>query len=128
MKNIKQRFTVTLPEKQGYMDLTEDVLECIRRSNVRNGICTVASRHTTASVFTATNDDEQMRRYIEFYDKLTTLAEEDIRPALKHQLMGNGVTIPVIDGEADLGYTQFVMYIDFDGEREKIISVNIFGE
>ena len=38
MNNVKQTFTITIPSKTGYMDLTEDVMECVRRSNIRNGI------------------------------------------------------------------------------------------
>ena len=31
MNNVKQTFTITIPSKTGYMDLTEDVMECVRR-------------------------------------------------------------------------------------------------
>ena len=48
MNNAKQTFTITIPSKTGYMDLTEDVMECVRRSNIRNGIITVSSMHTTS--------------------------------------------------------------------------------
>lgn len=48
MNNVKQTFTITIPSKTGYMDLTEDVMECVRRSNIRNGIISISSMHTTA--------------------------------------------------------------------------------
>ena len=35
MNNVKQTFTITIPSKTGYMDLTEDVMECVRRANIR---------------------------------------------------------------------------------------------
>ncbi len=34
-----------------YIDITEEVREIIRRSNIKNGICSVISPHTTCSVF-----------------------------------------------------------------------------
>ena len=76
MNNVKQTFTITIPSKTGYMDLTEDVMECVRRSNIRNGIISISSMHTTASVFTATNDIEALNGYLKYYEKVSTLAEE----------------------------------------------------
>lgn len=128
MKSFKQSFTVTIPDKQGYMDLTDDIMECVRRANIRDGVCIVNSMHTTASVITASNDPEALESYLKFYDKLTTLADEALRPALKHQLAGTGVNVPVCDGELSLGLSQFIIYMDFDGEREKSIEITIIGE
>ncbi len=128
MKNVKQTFTITMPEKQGYMDLTDDLMEVIRRANIRDGICVVNTMHTSASVFTASNDPEKLDGYLKFYDKLTTLAEEELRPQLKHQLAGNGVTFAICDGEISIGLSQYVIYMDFDGEREKTVEIIIIGE
>ena len=88
MNNVKQTFTITIPSKTGYMDLTEDVMECVRRSNIRNGIISISSMHTTAS------------------------ARE----------------LPISDREISLGLTQYIIYMDFDGEREKTVEINIIGE
>lgn len=128
MKNFKQTFTITIPSKTGYMDLTDDVMECVRRANIKNGICTVSTMHTSASVITATNDPEVLSGYLKYYEKVATLAEEQYRAAICHQLAGNGVTAPVCDGEIALGLSQFIIYLDFDGEREKTVEINIIGE
>jgi secondary thiamine-phosphate synthase enzyme len=128
MKISKQTFTIDMTEKQGYMDLTDDVQSCVRNSNIRTGFCTISTMHTTASVFTATNEPEKLESYLKFYDKLTTLAEEALRPAIKHQLAGNGVVMAVEGGELALGLSQFIIYMDFDGGREKLVEVTIIGE
>lgn len=73
MNNVKQTFTITIPSKTGYMDLTEDVMECVRRSNIRNGIISISSMHTTASVFTATNDIEALNGYLKYYERYPPL-------------------------------------------------------
>ena len=115
MNNVKQTFTITIPSKTGYMDLTEDVMECVRRSNIRNGIISISSMHTTASVFTATNDPEALNGYLKYYEKVSTLAEEPLRAA-------------ICDSEISLGLSQYIIYMDFDGEREKTVEINIVGE
>lgn len=128
MKSFKQTFNITIPQKQGYMDITSDLQECVRRSNIHSGMCLVNTLHNTAAVFTSSGRDEEIIKYLQFFDKITTLAEEQIRPALKHQIMGNGVVFPVNDSELDLGLSQYVIYTDFDGEREKGVIINIIGE
>ena len=123
MNNVKQTFTITIPSKTGYMDLTEDVMECVRRANIRNGIISISSMHTTASVFTATNDIEALNGYLKYYEK-----EEPLRAAICHQLAGGSVVTAICDGEISLGLTQYIIYMDFDGEREKTVEINIIGE
>ncbi|MCH5324460.1 MAG: YjbQ family protein [Eubacterium sp.] len=128
MKSYHQNFTVNIPAEQGYMDLTDDVLGCVRSANIRTGICAISTMHTTAAVVTAPNDPEMLDGYLKFYNKLATLAEEPLRPALLHQVTGNTVTLTIEDGELNLGLSQYIIYFDFDGQREKSISIDILGE
>ncbi len=128
MKSYKQTFTVKMPEDKGYMDLTDDVMECVRRANIRTGICTISTMHTSAAVMTASNDPEILDGYLKFYTKLSTLAEEPLRPALLHQLAGGTEVINIEGGELLLGLSQFIIYMDFDGQRDKMILINILGE
>ena len=109
MNNVKQTFTITIPSKTGYMDLTEDVMECVRRSNIRNDI-------------------EALNGYLKYYEKVSTLAEEPLRAAICHQLAGGSVVTAICDSEISLGLTQYIIYMDFDGEREKTVEINIIGE
>lgn len=128
MKTFKQSFKITLPSKQAYMDLTDDIVACVRRANIRDGICTVNTLHITSAVATTSNDPEVLNSYLNFYEKVTDLVGEEHRAALSHQLVGNGLTLPVIDGELSLGVTQYIMYFDFDGGREKNVEIFIMGE
>ncbi len=128
MKSYRQTFTVKIPDEKGYMDLTDDVMECVRRANIRTGICTVSTMHTSASVVTASNDPELLDGYMKFYGKLSTLAEEQLRPALLHQMAGGSVTVTIDGGELELGLSQYIIYMDFDGQRDKTVSINILGE
>lgn len=128
MKSFKQNLNITMPEKQGFMDITDDLQECVRRGNIHDGICMVNTMHTTASVFTSSGDEEELKKCMRFYDKLVTLGDDSVRPVLKHQIMGNGVVFAINGGELDLGLTQFVIYADFDGEREKQVIINIIGD
>ena len=38
------------------------------------------------------------------------------------------VVTAICDSEISLGLTQYIIYMDFDGEREKTVEINIIGE
>ena len=76
----------------------------------------------------ATNDIEALNGYLKYYEKVSTLAEEPLRAAICHQLAGGSVVTAICDSEISLGLTQYIIYMDFDGEREKTVEINIIGE
>lgn len=65
------------------------------------------------------NDIEALNGYLKYYEKVSTLAEEPLRAAICHQLAGGSVVTAICDSEISLGLTQYIIYMDFDGEREK---------
>ena len=69
-----------------------------------------------------------MQFYLKYYEKVSTLAEEPLRAAICHQLAGGSVVAAICDSEISLGLSQYIIYMDFDGEREKTVEINIVGE
>ena len=47
---------------------------------------------------------------------------------MKQLMLGASVTVPITEGKLDLGPRQYIMYGDFDGQREKSVVVKILGE
>ena len=47
---------------------------------------------------------------------------------LKNLLVGHEVTLPVTNGELDLGPWQQIFYAEFDGRRRKRVVVKVIGE
>jgi len=56
MKHLRQTLTFQIPARMGFVNITPQVEEAVRRSGVREGLCLVNAMHITASVFI--NDDE----------------------------------------------------------------------
>lgn len=117
------------------VDVTEKVNEAVRRSRIRDGICTVAVMHTTAGVFVNENADPDVQR-----DLLASLARivpddagyahaEGNSPAhVKSVLVGASVTIPIRAGSLDLGTWQGVYVAEFDGPRMRSATITCVGE
>lgn len=102
---------------------------------INEGICVVASQHTTSSVFLENDNDCLYHDWKKFLDKTTKVETEYevdyINKGVQHLkqiLLGSTATIPVSDGKLDLGPRQYIMYADFDGMREKYVIVKIIGE
>lgn len=135
MKHYRQVLNITTDETEQFLNLSYEVEECVRRSMISEGICVVASQHTTSSVFLE-NDNECLyhdwKKLLDSATKVETEYEVDyINKGVQHLkqlLLGSSVTIPVSDGKLDLGPRQYIMYGDFDGMREKYVIVKIIGE
>lgn len=135
MKHFRQILTITTDDVEQFLNLSYEVEECVRRSMINEGICVVASQHTTASVFLDNDNECLYHDWKVFLDKASNVEtdyEVDYinrgKQHLKQILLGSSVTIPISDGKLDLGPRQYIMYGEFDGMREKYVIVKIIGE
>ncbi len=135
MKNFRQVLTITSDEPEQFFNLSYEVEQCVRRSMVTEGICTVISQHTTSAVFLE-HDNEDLYKDWEVLLRRLAPAESEYKVDyssaahghLKQMFLGASVTIPISDGKLELGPRQYIMYGDFDGCREKEVVVKIIGE
>jgi secondary thiamine-phosphate synthase enzyme len=130
-------------------DITEDVIEAVRASGVRDGICCVYSPHTTCSV--RVNEWERgfledfavmLRRLVptehyyahDDWDRRTeNICPEDMEAGDGHShcmsmLLGPaGESIPLRDGELCLGTWQRILFLELDRERDRRWLVQVVG-
>lgn len=116
-------------------DITELVREEVTGSGITDGVCLVASRHTTAAVFVNENADPDVLR--DLLRRLDGLVPADGRdrhaegnsPAhVKAILVGSSVSVPVREGRLDLGRWQGIFFADFDGPRDRVATVTVSGD
>lgn len=135
MKHFKKILTVTTTEQVEFLNLSYEAEECVRQSGIINGICVVMSQHTTASVFLEHDNEHLYHDWERMLDRAIhndTEYKVDYNCSgiahMKQLLLGASVTVPVTDGKLDLGPRQYIMFGDFDGQREKGVVVKIIGE
>ena len=104
---------------QGLLDITANVHDAVRASGVREGLCTLFIRHTSASLVVQENADPAVRTDLERWldrlvpegDELYTHLDEgpDDMPAhIKASLTATSLAIPILDGRLALGQWQAV--------------------
>jgi secondary thiamine-phosphate synthase enzyme len=140
MKSLTEHLTFNVPARMGFLNITPQVADAVRRSGVREGLVLCNAMHITASVFI--NDDEPGLH--EDYQKwLEGLAPFDASPAryhhnrtgednadahLKRQVMGREVVVAITDGKLDFGPWEQIFYGEFDGRRPKRVLIKVIGE
>lgn len=109
---------LSLPiDGQGLHEITRQVQEVVEASDLREGLCTLFLRHTSASLTIQENADPSARRDLEEWlnrlvpehDPLFTHTAEgpdDMPSHIKAALTATSLTIPVLEGRLALGTWQ----------------------
>lgn len=138
MKSFRRELWFNVSARRGLVNITAQIEECLRESNINEGLMLVNAMHITASVFI--NDDEAglHRDFDRWLEKLAPHApvsqyehnngEDNADAHLKRQIMGRGVVIAVSNGQLDFGPWERIFYGEFDGRRRKRVLVKIIGE
>ena len=126
---------ITSTTRVSTTDITSRVRAAVTRSKIADGICVVATLHTTAGVFVNENaDDDVQRDLIAHLGKLVPRDDEfrhfegNSDAHIKSVLTGNDVTLSVRDGELVLGTWQGIYFADYDGPRERHAIVTVIGD
>ena len=130
------RFTVATPGP-GFTDVTRAVAAFVRESGLRDGLVTVFCRHTSASLTIQENaDPDVLRDLVTALRRLapadggwrhTTEGPDDMPAHIKTMLTATSLQIPVTDGELMLGTWQAIYFCEFDGPRNRKITVTVLG-
>lgn len=138
MKSYRKELWFHVPSRRAYINITSQVEECLRESEIKEGLVLVNAMHITSSVFI--NDDEPGLHH-DFEDWLEALAphepvskyrhnvgEDNADGHLKRQVMGREVVVAITEGRLDFGPWEQIFYGEFDGRRRKRVLVKIIGE
>jgi secondary thiamine-phosphate synthase enzyme len=133
------------------IDITDDVTESVRRTGLSDGIVTIVSRHTTAAIRIQEAEPLLLVDLVAFLRRLAPsdahYQHNDFRIRTHHMhddespnghshclqfLLGTSETVPIMDGELQLGQWQRIFLVELDGPRTRrevlIQTVGIAGD
>ncbi len=138
MKFYRKELWFNTSTRREFINITHQVEECLRESDVKEGLVLVNAMHISASVFI--NDDESGLHH-DFEVWLEKLApekpysqyrhngfEDNADAHLKRTVMGREVVVAVTNGKLDFGPWEQIFYGEFDGKRRKRVLVKIIGD
>ncbi|MEN6319273.1 MAG: secondary thiamine-phosphate synthase enzyme YjbQ [Syntrophaceae bacterium] len=139
MKSYREELWFNIPNRRAFINITQQVEQCLEKSGIMEGLVLVNAMHITASVFI--NDDESglHKDYEEWLEKLAPhepitqyrhnrTGEDNGDAHLKRQVMGREVVVAITRGRLDFGPWEQIFYGEFDGRRRKRVLVKIIGE
>ena len=138
---MKQRSeTLVVATRRGLTEITGGVQGVLRASGVREGLCTVFIRHTSASLLIQENADPAVQSDLEAFlgrlvpdgDPLYTHVAEgddDMPSHVKAALTRTSEQVPVREGELVLGTWQGVYVWEHRrGRHRREVVVHVMGE
>ncbi|MGI5888576.1 MAG: secondary thiamine-phosphate synthase enzyme YjbQ [Oscillospiraceae bacterium] len=125
-------------EFNGVTDITPEVQDIVKKSGIKSGFCIVHCSHTTAGIAVTSFWDK--RGHVDIQEQLDVIVPTrndfhhtfdtptDAAGHIKTALIG--VTVPLIveDGKAMLGSSQGVVFLEFDGPRDRQFTVKVFPD
>ena len=111
-----EQFSVDTPG-QGLHDITSPVVSLVKKAAIREGLCTVFLRHTSASLVIQENADPTAKRDLErWLNRLVPEGDpfyshdaegpDDMPSHLKAALTATSLSIPIAQGKLALGTWQ----------------------
>lgn len=138
--------SVTAQRAPQFIDITDQVNECLRRSGIMSGMALVFSRHTTAAIKINEHEPELIKDMEAFLTRLsppeaayfhndftvrTVNMEEEECPNghahCQHLLLSTSETIPVLEGRFVLGVWQRIFLVELDRPRSREVVVQVLG-
>jgi secondary thiamine-phosphate synthase enzyme len=132
--------TLSVSTRRGLTEITGGVRGVLRASGIREGLCTIFIRHTSASLLIQENADPAVQRDLEAFltrlvpdgDPLFTHVAEgddDMSSHVKAALTRTSEQVPVREGELVLGTWQGVYVWEHrDGRHRREVVVHVMGE
>lgn len=120
------------------IDITEDVVSFVKRSDIKNGFGIVFVIGSTASIITMEYEPGLIKDVRDLLEKIipqnydykhnATWDDDNGHSHLRATLLGQSFTFPIEEGRALLGTWQQIVLAEFDHRpRERTIVLHIYG-
>ena len=125
--------------RPGLHEITDDVVEFVNESAIRNGLLTLFCRHTSASLVIQENAAPAARRDLErYFERIAPEGDgyehsdegpDDMPAHLRSALTSTQLSIPVQDGKPVLGTWQGIFLFEHrHNTPEREVALHLIGE
>ena len=136
-----ETLVISTDQRIELVDLTKQVMEFVRRFNMREGLVSLWSMHTTCSLFINEFQTALLTDIKRFLEQMVARDAEWLHNNPEHSdcdrmnadshlravLLGHHVTLQVSGGEVVLGQWQRILMAELDGPRARSLRIQIFG-
>ena len=136
-----ESFVIDTHDRIELVDLTDRIIESVRRFGIREGMLALWSMHTTCALFI--NESQQallddIKRFLEdvvaqdrYYrhndPEHSDCDRMNADSHLRAMLLGHSLTLQISGGEIVLGQWQRILMAELDGPRARTLRVQVLG-
>ena len=127
-----ETFVIDTDQRVELVDLTNKIMEFVRRFNVSEGLVSIWSMHTTCTLLI--NEFQvallaELKRFIDMHNdpKHSDCDRMNADSHLRALLLGHSLSLQISGGEVVLGQWQRILMAELDGPRARSLRVQIFG-
>jgi secondary thiamine-phosphate synthase enzyme len=125
-----QEIAVNSVNHSEMINITNEI-EALIPGSLKNGVCHIFSKHTTAGLTLNENADDDVKKdFLGFLNKLIPWKDPSFKhfegnsaAHIKASLMGFSASVPIENGSLSLGTWQNIYFCEFDGPRQRAITV-----
>ena len=145
MKIVNEVLKVSTGAGIDIHDINRDIRDALWKHDINNGLAVVTSRHTTTALSINEFEERLVTDIKTFINELIPAGRhwlhndinlrdcppnepENAHSHLAAMLLGSSESVPVVNGELQLGTWQSVLFIELDGPRERSITLQLWGE
>ena len=129
------RLNIKSTKPKEIVDITDEVSAMVERNDLKDGLCHLFLVHTTAALATADLDPgtdlDMLDTFNHIVPKLDFRHAHDpghVKDHILGTIIGASLTLVVYNGKLLLGTWQRVVFVEFDGPREREIIVSLLKE
>ena len=147
MQTKTKKLKIKTKKGPQFIDITEDIVDFINKSGIKDGLAAICSQHTTAAVKVNENEPLLIEDMTKFLEKLAPVNgaynHNDFKRRTvnmcagecanghshcQHLLLSTSETLPIIAGKLQLGAWQRIFLVELDHARERQVIVQVIGE
>lgn len=117
-----------------FVDLSNQVQEAVAKSGIRNGTVHVFAPHATGILILTENEHDLLEDIKALLERVVPRNREYSHPSNAHAhlrsvLLPPDRTLPVVDGRAEFGTWQSLMFVETDVHpRRRTVIIQVMGE
>jgi len=136
-----ETFVVQTDQRLELVDLTSRIMEYVRCFNIREGLVSLWSMHTTCALFINEFQTALLSDIKRFLEQMVARDAEWMHNSPEHSdcdrmnadshlralLLGHSLTLQVSGGEVVLGQWQRILLAELDGPRARSLRIQVLG-
>ena len=136
-----ETIVISTDQRVELIDLTKQIMEFARKFNIKEGLVSLWSMHTTCTLFINEFQTALLTDIKRFLEQMVARDAEWLHNNPDHSdcdrfnadshlralLLGHSLTLQVSGGEVVLGQWQRILMAELDGPRARSLRIQIFG-